>query len=400
MASIDRVNSIEAIAKGGVGCIITPALQCINSQEPNDRTRVSKLFTSEEEYKQELASSEELEEKLGDVKNRSNFFLYKATDCRLDAVQKERLNKKQIKIKCINEYISGDPVYVLNYDYGGESIESILQKSSPKYIINNVLLNLHNLFKGVIILNKHLIYHLDLSTDNVLLSQNKKMKIIDFGRCFIADDEFSFNTPFIKAHFSKKGSNFGKPMYVAPELMATIAGGQYMVNQPMFKNTLYTERAVNTDYIESLKEKIKNSTLFLKQCFEKADVWALGAILFTIRNKFELKNKALNTLIDDFTNIDLNQRADCYEAYILYKKFVKDFKRQSFVKRGSLLTSSPTSSPELSPNDTSFTLSPTTSPLSTPSTRISVKEVGGKRIKRRKTKKRRNKKRRKLTRRT
>jgi len=400
MASIDRVNSIEAIAKGGVGCIVTPALQCTNhAAEPIDRTRVSKLFTSEEEYEQELATSKELEKKLAEVENRSKFFLYKATDCKLDAVQKERLNKTQIKDKCTN--ISGVPVYVLNYDYGGESIESILQKSSPKYIINNVLLKLHNLFEGVIILNKHSIYHLDLSTDNVLLSQNKKMRIIDFGRCFIANGESPFDTKKIKVHFSKKGSNFGKPMYVAPELMATIPGGQYMVNDRTFKNTLYTERAVNTEYIESLKKEITNDKLSLEQCFEKADVWALGAILFTIRNKIKLENEALNDLIDNFTNIDLSQRADPSHAYNLYKKFVRGFKRQSFVKRDSLLTFSPTSSPELSPNDrpfSSFTLSPTTSPRSKPS-RISGKEVGGKRIKRRKTKKRRNKKRRKLTRR-
>lgn len=47
MTSVVRPNSIQAIAKGGVGCIVTPALQCTNQSEPNDLTRISKIFTSE-----------------------------------------------------------------------------------------------------------------------------------------------------------------------------------------------------------------------------------------------------------------------------------------------------------------------------------------------------------------
>ena len=401
MTSVVRPNSIQAIAKGGVGCIVTPALQCTNYLEPNDLTRISKIFTSEGEYQEELATSEELTEKLADVKNRSNFFIYEATDCTLDATQKERLNKQQIEYKC-GAAIAKSNVYVLNYDYGGESIESILQKSLPINIINDVLLNLHNLFQGVILLNQHLIYHLDLSTDNVLLSENRTMKIIDFGRCFIAPTDESFTSLIIRAHFKKNAGNFGKPRFVAPELLATIIGGKYMINAGM-KNLLYAERKVNLEYFTSLEDEIKANPHTLKKCFEKADVWALGGILYTIREKIKLKDLELDALIDNFTNIDLVSRADPSQAYKLYKKFVENFKRQ--MNSGDLLTPSPTPSPT-SLHTPSSTSSPTS--LHTPSSTSSSesKKIGGRSIKRRsrrkthrKTKKRQNKKRKKLTRR-
>lgn len=407
MADVVRVNSIEAIAKGGVGCIVTPALQCIDHPEPNDRTRISKIFTNVWEYQEEFASSEELEKRLADVKNRSNFFLYKATNCLLDPVQKERLkkenNKASIEGLCPTLNKPETDIYVLNYDYGGESIENILEKSLTIDIINNVLLNLHNLFQGVIILNKHLIYHLDLSTDNVLLSLNGKMKIIDFGRCFIAEEN-SFNEKDITRHFSKNGTNFGKAMYVAPELLATIKGGEYMMYDTRFKNEFYNDHNIDIDFIKSIRKGITSGTTSLKDCFEKADVWALGVILHTIRKKINKQNKsfynkALDYLIDNFTHIDFKERANPSQAYILYKTFVRGFRR--LMKRVlPLLTSSPTSSPELSTfftDFTDFTLSPKTSPKTSPT--LVMKEVGGKRIKRKKTKKIRNKKRRKLTRR-
>ena len=283
MADFVRVNSIEAIAKGGVGCIVTPALQCIDHQEPNDRTRLSKLFKYDWDYQQELASSIKLEERLVDVKNRSDFFLYKATDCPLAPGQKERLkkenNKASIEGLCPTLNKPGTDIYVLNYDYGGESIESLLQKLSTIDIINNVLLNLHNLFKGVIILNEHLIYHLDLSTDNVLLSHNGKMRIIDFGRCFIAEKKDSFNEKDTRGHFTKNGNNFGKPIYVAPELLASFKSGYLMLGIKYFgENNIYTSHNVTVEYIQDLYKQIDDKKNCFSMCcfrlfFECRRIW-------------------------------------------------------------------------------------------------------------------------------
>jgi serine/threonine protein kinase len=369
-------DRIKALAKGAVGCIVTPALQCENSTETDDdMTRISKIFKDEGEYKEELASSIKLSEKLKDVKNASSYFIYEATDCKLDAKQKNRLNKEQIKSKCSDPAIAVADTYVLNYDYGGESIESILNRSTPPYIINDVLLKLHNLFEGVIKLNSKLIYHLDLSTDNVLLSHDK-MKIIDFGRCFIAEDENSFNATFIKTHFSKNGGNFGKPRYVAPELLATIPGGEYMLAFK-FGNELYTEREVNKDYIMDLKSQINvTKTLTLKECFEKADVWALGSILYSIQKVLQLKNTALDNLIENLTNLNLSERATCTHAYDLYQNFVKKFQPSVF------LTPPPTPSPTIKSSNKLRLRSPSPSPSP---------EEGGKRFKKRTRKYRKNK---------
>ena len=368
-------DNIKALAKGAVGCIVTPALQCTNFNETDDMNRVSKIFKDKGEYEEELASSMKLSEKLKDVKRANEYFIYKATDCKLDAKQKERLNKEQIKSKCSDPAIAIADIYVLNYDYGGESIESILNTAPLADIINNVLLNLHNLFEGLIKLNSNLIYHLDLSTDNVLLSHDK-MKIIDFGRCFIAEDENSFNASFIKTHFSKNGGNFGKPKYVAPELLATIPGGEYMLAFK-FGNELYTERGVNKDYIMDLKTQIKAGNLSLKECFEKADVWALGAILYIIKKILPDFSKvlpgvarALETLIESLTSIDLNSRPNIHEAFKQYKKFVKTFNEG----RG-VFTPSPTPSPTLLPADLAL---PTVSPVARVSSkvaRVSSKDV-------------------------
>jgi serine/threonine protein kinase len=338
-------DNIKALAKGAVGCIVMPALQCTNNNEPDDMNRVSKIFKDKGEYEEELASSMKLSEKLKDVKRANEYFIYKATDCKLDAKQKERLNKEQIKSKCSDPAIAIADIYVLN------------------------------LFEGVRKLNSKLIYHLDLSTDNVLLSHDK-MKIIDFGRCFIAEDEKSFNASFIKTHFSKNGGNFGKPKYVAPELLATIPGGEYMLAFK-FGNELYTECGVNKDYIMDLKTQINDGTLTLKECFEKADVWALGAILYIIKKILPDFSKvlpevalALETLIESFTSIDLNSRPNIDEAFIQYKKFVKKFNEG----RG-IFTPSPTPSPTMLPADLAL---PTVSPVARVSSkvaRVSSKDV-------------------------
>jgi serine/threonine protein kinase len=355
------VAKVEAIAKGGVGCVVTPALQCIGAKQTDSANgkMVSKVFTDKEEYQKELRISQKLQEKLTAVENANDYFIYKTAECELTPTQLQRLKSASVIETCSD--LSIEPaVYVLNYPMGGKSIESILKTATNKYIINNVLLNLEHLFEGVQLLNDHLIYHLDLSIGNVLFADDGKMKNIDFGRCFIAESEGEFTQEKFTEHYKTTG--FPRPKYMAPELFSTIRGGEYMVGLKDFQNVLYKKRGIDMGWVQECR---KNNASF-KDRIAKADVWALGVILYEIRTKLKLsKNESLNNLIDLLTNADVAKRPDCHRALKLYQEFVESYRT---------LQAFPTPSP---------TPSPTGSPRSV------EEEVGGSYIKRRTNRKKR-----------
>ena len=70
-----------------------------------------------------------------------------------------------------------------------------------------------------------------------------------------------------------------------------------LISEPNFEDIMIDdvfsllEITINDeDYIMDLKTQIKAGNLSLKECFEKADVWALGAILYIIKKIAITKN--------------------------------------------------------------------------------------------------------------
>jgi hypothetical protein len=116
----------------------------------------------------------------------------------------------------------------------------------------------------------------------------------------------------------------------------------------------------------------KNNPSF-KVRIAKADVWALGVILYEIRTKLKLSNnELLNTLIDKLTAANVEERPDCTKAIELYNKFVKSYSKNS----NRILQAYPTPSP-------------TPSPTGSPRSGSVEEEVGGSYIKRRTNRKKR-----------
>jgi len=71
--------------------------------------------------------------------------------------------------------------YLLFYDYGGITLENMLYKIKNEDGVKEIIVGLKNILQWIVILNKNKIYHLDVRSCNVLVSESNKYILIDYG---------------------------------------------------------------------------------------------------------------------------------------------------------------------------------------------------------------------------
>jgi hypothetical protein len=205
----------KAIAAGGFGCVFNPALKC----QGNARgTGVSKLLLkkyAEDEMKENKMVSNVLTK----IPNYDDYFvginstsicdLEDLTDSdKIDFDSKcSNLTKRGINSTNINANLS--TVKSIDIPYGG---------SEPRLFFNTNYLTIDNFVKvnkslikllnnGIVPMNKLNLYHLDLKAPNILVGDDYKSRIIDWGLSGIQidiniipeavkDRPFMYNAPF------------------------------------------------------------------------------------------------------------------------------------------------------------------------------------------------------------
>jgi serine/threonine protein kinase len=181
----------EVLASGGFGCVFSPALKCIGSQQ-REKNKISKLMTNKH-AKEEYDELKYLNTKLNNIPNYQNYFLINNfTLCRPSKLTKNDLKNfkecgsfKKENITAVNINDSLNQLLAINMPYGGVSLEDFMinNKNYDKLkIMNHKLLEL--LKNGIIPMNKKHIYHNDIKASNILIlteNENMKARLIDWS---------------------------------------------------------------------------------------------------------------------------------------------------------------------------------------------------------------------------
>jgi len=179
----------KTIASGGYGCVFNPALKCKNKPE-RELNKISKLMSKKhalQEY-QEIFS---IKKYLKNIPNFEDYFLiYDVTLCFPDKLTKNDLQKYNNKCTALPKYnitkkninTKIDQMMSLNLPNGGIPIDDYIYSNGSFYKIYNLHNKLVNLLKnGIIPMNNYNIYHCDIKDSNVLIDENGKTRLIDWG---------------------------------------------------------------------------------------------------------------------------------------------------------------------------------------------------------------------------
>jgi serine/threonine protein kinase len=178
----------KVIASGGYGCVFTPALRCENKKK-RDKNKISKLMT-ERHAVQEYEEINEIENVLKKIPNYEDYFLiYDVTLCRPEKLTKEDLTefdkctalpKDNITKSNVNSKL--DEIRSLNIPNGGLPVDDyIYEDGSFEKIYKTHIQLLKLLQNGIMQMNEHNIYHCDIKDSNVLVDNDGKTRLIDWG---------------------------------------------------------------------------------------------------------------------------------------------------------------------------------------------------------------------------
>lgn len=197
----------------------------------------------------------------------------------------------------VMEYVDGIELYELYEDLLNSSIT--LSNTEKLELFSQIA-------SGLSFLHKHNIVHLDIKLQNIMLTNSKQIKIVDFGFACLTELDDDDDEEYIDS-ICGQGLEVGSPRYKSPEL---------------FKGIVYEEEE-----------------------YKKSDVYSLGVIFYEIwseqksykdarnfqdvvnmkKNKHKLEgfsalssisNKEMKNLISSMLNYDLEKRPSMSDVLI------------------------------------------------------------------------------------
>ena len=181
------MSKSKLIFKGSSGCIFRPQIPCEKSKKKRTKKRVSKLFIKKnKEYKIGL--------KVKKIKDYDNWTILWENVCQ--SPEYEKLLKNSDINECLLSQNIRPENLPQNYkftlyqgSYGGLTLDNYSKKVIKQGIFNSeklfiqmfikIFKLLHNVFYGLMILNKHNICHHDVNRNNILIKDNQSY-IIDY----------------------------------------------------------------------------------------------------------------------------------------------------------------------------------------------------------------------------
>lgn len=204
-----------AIAAGGYGCVFKPALKCKGSlSRTTDGVTKVLLNSYADDEINEITNVKRIIER---IPNYNEYFLgLDAVKCDLDTLTSadkvgfdtKCKNLKKHSIDSANVNMNLDKIKGINLPYGGLELGKFLirKKLTPDVFvnINNALIKL--LKNGLSPMNKLKLFHFDLKGSNILITDDYKARIIDWGLSgsqranelpdVIKTRPFMYNAPF------------------------------------------------------------------------------------------------------------------------------------------------------------------------------------------------------------
>jgi len=194
------LKKYKVIGEGSYGCVVKPSIPCNENDKvivnkKKSKELVSKVFEEKKNYKKEL----ELSKKAATIDNIGNNLLLPTKGC---SIKNEDLAR--IEDKCDFDFENADNYYQLVMPYGGQEVKKYLQthKSSCKEFLQFST----SLFKGLLLLKNKNYCHQDIKVNNVLITPQKKMIIIDY----------SLMKPFKDIYKEKNNRRLSKDYFLHP----------------------------------------------------------------------------------------------------------------------------------------------------------------------------------------
>lgn len=354
------MSKSKLIFKGSSGCIFRPQMPCENSKKRRTKKRVTKLFIKKnKEYKIGL--------RVKKIKGYSDWTILWENVCQ--SPEYEKLLKNSDINECLLSQNIRPESLPQNYkftlyqgSYGGLTLEDYSIKIIKPNIFNSeklfilmfkkIFKLLHNVFYGLMILNKHNICHHDINRNNILIKNNQS---------YIIDYDISLEISKLRGnHFltGRMREEFNGyriyDIYPYEYIYYILKDKKEILNEQkniaLYQNRLnYYEdyepihhKLFNRDTdelrFEYLEDKLMGKKMDLDLLINKLDVYSLGMsiiILFIERCEdyniktdecirlLKLKDlKPYMDLIKDMTEFNSKDRISIEEAYERYKNLI------------------------------------------------------------------------------
>jgi hypothetical protein len=179
-----KIQGGGIIGSGAEGFVLQPNMN--NSSKPEF---VSKLIEIDDTRLEKLKS---FESKLNEIDQSGEYHIPMIIE-RSRRITPENINRSNLVEQEKQQLKSFNPNYKITYEFGGISIEEILNNYinyshlfDNNYFFKKFLLGLVNILEGLHKFSKNGIYHSDLHEGNIvfLLDNPEKMRLIDFGYLF------------------------------------------------------------------------------------------------------------------------------------------------------------------------------------------------------------------------
>tara|TARA_B100000963_G_C22629293_1_gene674039 strand:- start:475 stop:1992 length:1518 start_codon:yes stop_codon:yes gene_type:complete len=204
-------NGGKPINAGGYGCLFKPALKCKGKKRR--KKTVSKVLLNQH-AESEYDTIEFFKNKLKEIPDYSKYFMIDNIEiCKPDRLTKSDLTKfnevcvnlKNFSSKTINNNL--DKIKIINIPDGGIDLDKFITNTNITaenfIVINSLMINL--LKNAVIPMNNKGVLHLDIKANNIMVSEDSNVKLIDWGLSHFNDGKIpntilhfpiTFNMPF------------------------------------------------------------------------------------------------------------------------------------------------------------------------------------------------------------
>jgi serine/threonine protein kinase len=361
------------IGEGAFGCVIKPSLPCSN-KKISYKNKISKVMFSKEAVK-------ELKEYaiIAKADKSQKFYLGVPTHCRvkktketIKAIEKcIHLKKKYFHKKSIKEGIKQLDLLVM--EDGGMNLKMlsimidvmrVTRENSIK--VKKIWLEMHKLFRGILLFQKHGIVHHDIKPQNIVYNlDDNNANFIDFGHMrkisfeikkIIASDNWIYDYPFWnypfeiqflnKSDYVKFSSKtVGEKERVFSILLDDIHNSsntkfveafRIFLDYIIYNKNNSEEKKIIRKYLLAYHKTIVDQILpdryeeFLHKSVKSIDVYGLGMSLYYLLNcstKFLKKEMidALETCFFNMTTPNLLQRLSIEEAIDMYENILTEY---------------------------------------------------------------------------
>ena len=369
----------EVVGEGSFGCVIKPSLPCSN-KNISYKNKISKVMLSKEAVK-------ELKEyaMISKIDKQNNFYLgiptlchVKNTKSSVKAIDKcNQLKKKYLQKKTVKDNINNFDLLVM--DDGGINlkmlstmIENMPYTSENTKKVKKIWIEMHRLFRGLTVFQKHNILHHDIKPQNIVFNMDEnRVNFIDFGhmrniktetqKCLESDNwiyDYAFwNYPLEIQFLNKKDysdfaskSNNEKNQFFTKLLddlhndseTKFVDAFRIFIDYIVHKKSDSEEKDIIDKYLFAYQKMIIDQIKpdkyndFLNKSLKTIDVYGLGMSLYYLLNcsrKF-LDKVVIESFEDCFFNMTtpnvsqrftIEQAIDPFETILMESGFMDEF---------------------------------------------------------------------------